>query len=631
MDSVTMEIDKGKREDLENLHEAAVAESQTSKTLHTEADLSEREEVFDESLEDEDHDHDHDHKHVDYSNYSKAQLVAVVKDLARESNFKKVDNVLKEIKPVYDEIREKERAAALERFTAAGSNADDFEYKGDELDNTFDANQKLIRDRRTQFFRQQEEQKNENLHKKQELIERLRVLVDSPDNTNQFEAFKDFQKEWRSIGPIPGTHAKTLWANYHALVDRFYDNQSIYFELKELDRKKNLEAKVELCLRAERLAEVEIIKDAIRELNELHQEFKHVGPVPIEEKEAIWQRFKAASDAVYARRDAYLQTLQHELQQNLELKIKYGEEAQAYASFTSDRIKEWNEKTREILELQKKWEAVGGLPRAKAKDVNKKFWSAFKSFFNNKNIFFKKLDEEREQNLQLKNDLVRQALDLKESHEWDKTSNDLKALQQKWKDVGPVPEKFREKVFKEFKDACDYFFAQKRGQMGKVEQEQIDNLNLKTAICEELERNAATGSASAELLRDLQDRYNTVGFVPRKDISSIKNRYHIAVEKFVAAIPDLTDDEKSRLMLENQLSDLRKDPMGDRKIYQKEQAIRKKISKAENDIALWKNNLEFFGRSQNADKVRDEFNEKIKTATEHLKELKQQLRLLRTV
>jgi hypothetical protein len=376
---------------------------------------------------------------------------------------------------------------------------------------------------------------------------------------------------------------------------------------------------------------VEIIKDAIRELNELHQEFKHLGPVPTEEKEAIWQRFKAASDAVYAKRDAYLHNLQHELQQNLEMKSKLGDEAQVYASFQSDRIKEWNEKTKEILELQKKWEAVGGLPRAKAKDVNKKFWTAFKSFFNNKNIFFKKLDEERDQNLQIKNELVKQALELKESQDWEKTSNDLKLLQQKWKDVGPVPEKFRERVFKEFKDACDYFFAQKRGQMGKVEQEQIDNLNLKTAICEELEKHASEGTASVELLRDLQDRYNTVGFVPRKDISAVRSRYHEAVDRFVATIPDLTEDERSRVLLENQISDLKKDPMADRKIYQKEQAIRKKISKAENDIALWKNNLEFFGRSSNADKVRDEFNDKIRTATEHLKELKQQLKLLRAV
>jgi hypothetical protein len=231
----------------------------------------------------------------------------------------------------------------------------------------------------------------------------------------------------------------------------------------------------------------------------------------------------------------------------------------------------------------------------------------------------------------LKNELVKKALDLKESSDWEKTSNELKSLQQKWKDVGPVPEKFREKVFKEFKDACDYFFAQRRGQQGKVEQEQIDNMNVKTAICEELERRTQEGTATVDVLKDLQDRYNNTGFVPKKDIGAIKNRYHEAVEKFVNAIPDLTEDDKGRVMLENQLSDLRKDPMGDRKIYQKEQAIRKKITKVENDISLWRNNLEFFGKSQNAAKVREEFNDKIKEATEHLQQLKQQLKLLRTV
>jgi hypothetical protein len=345
----------------------------------------------------------------------------------------------------------------------------------------------------------------------------------------------------------------------------------------------------------------------------------------------VWQRFKAASDAVYKRRDEYLQKLQTDLNANLELKQKLGDEAQAYATFQTDRIKEWNEKTKEILELQKKWETVGGLPRAKAKEINKKFWAAFKSFFNNKNAFFKKLDEERESNLHLKNDLVKKALELRESQDWEKTSNELKTLQQQWKDVGPVPEKFREKVFKEFKDACDYFFAQRRGQQGKVEQEQIDNLNVKTAICEELEKHTQEGTASVDLLRDLQDRYNTIGFVPRKDMTAMKTRYHEAVHKFVESIPDLSESEKSRVLLENQLSDIRKDPMADRKIYQKEQAIRKKISKVENDISLWKNNLEFFGKSQNAEKVREEFNDKIKEASNHLQELKQQLKLLRTI
>jgi hypothetical protein len=619
-----MEMEREKLEEQAHANEAGVAETHVN-TLHTEADLSDRDETVEEH-----HDH-HEEVHVDYSTYKKQQLAELVRDLARDDNFRKVDNIIREVKPVYDELREKERAEALLKFIAEGGTEEDFEFKGDEYDILFDANLKLIRDRKTQYFKQQEEKKTENLAKKQELLEKLRVLADSQETTDQFEQFKELQKQWKAIGPVAGPQAKTLWANYHALLDRFYDNQSIYFELKELDRKKNLEAKLELCARAEKLAEVEIIKDAIRELNELHHEFKHLGPVPKDDKEAVWQRFKAASDAVYARRDAYLQNLQQELQVNLGNKASLSESVQEFVNFQSDRIKEWNQKTKEILEIQKQWEVIGGLPRAKAKEVNKKFWSAFKTFFNNKNAFFKKLDEEREQNLQLKNELVKRAQELKESTEWDRTSNELKNLQLKWKEIGPVPEKFREKVFKDFKDACDYFFEQKRTQQGRIEDEQMENLKQKEEICTILESHAAARTASHDVLKDLQDRFNAIGFVPRKDITAIRTRYHEAVERFINSIPGISENEKGKITLENQLSDLRNDPMADRKIYQKEQVIRKKISKIENDIGLWQNNLEFFSRSQNAEKVREEFNEKIQTAHEHLKQLKDQLRLLKTV
>ena len=618
-----MEMEREKIVEQAHAQEAGVAENHVN-TLHSEADLSDRDETSD------DH-HDHDDHHVDYSNYTKQQLADLIKDLAKDENFKKVDNVLREIKPLYDDLREKERAEALAKFVEQGGTADDFEFKGDEHDNIFDANLKLIRDRKTQFYKQQEERKTENLAKKQDLLEKLRVLSDSQDTTDQFERFKELQKQWKAIGPVSGPQAKTLWANYHALLDRFYDNQSIYFELKELDRKKNLEAKLELCARAEKLSEVEIIKDAIRELNELHHEFKHLGPVPKDDKEAVWQRFKAASDAVYARRDSYLQNLQQELQVNLGSKANLSETVQDFVNFQSDRIKEWNQKTKEILDIQKQWEVIGGLPRAKAKEVNKKFWSAFKTFFNNKNAFFKRLDEEREQNLQLKNDLVKRAVELRESNEWDRTSNELKNLQLKWKEIGPVPEKYREKVFKEFKDACDFFFEQKRTQHGKMEDEQAENLKLKEDICTDLESHAAARTATHDVLRELQDKFNSIGFVPRKDINTIRSRYHEAVERFINNIPGISENEKGKISLENQLSDLRNDPMADRKIYQKEQVIRKKISKIENDIGLWQNNLEFFSRSQNAEKVREEFNDKIKTAHEHLKQLKDQLRILKTV
>lgn len=592
--------------------------------LNSEADLADQDHG--------EHTTEEDLEHIDYSTFSKPQFVDHLKELVKDGNQRKLDQAIREIKPLFDELKERERTSALNRFILDGGAVDDFDYRADEYTHQFETLLKQIKDRKTQLLKSQEDHRNENLRKKTELLEKLRELIDSVDPSNQqFNRFKELQKEWKNTGAVPVAQNKTLWANYHALVDRFYDNQNIYFELKELDRKKNLEHKIELCVKAERLKDVEKIKDAIKELNELHHEFKHVGPVPMEEKENVWQRFKAASDTVYSKRDEYLKTLQLELTANLDLKSKLSDEVAEYSSFQTDRIKEWNQKTKEVLELQKKWDAIGGLPRTKSKDVNKKFWSAFKTFFSNKSQFFKKLDEERSANLKKKNDLVQRALELKESSEWDKAANELKNLQNQWREIGPVPEKFREKVYKEFKEACDFFFEQKRNQHGKVENDQLENLKAKEAVCEEIEKHIAAGTSTPALLKELEAKFNQIGFVPKKDITSIRKRYHDAAQKFAGSIQGISEDEKNQLLLENELADLKGDPNGGQKLFQKEQAIRKKISKVENDISTLRNNLEFFGRSKNADKYKEEFNEKIKEADESLKQLKQQLKLLRTV
>lgn len=577
------------------------------------------------------HEIEEDHAHADYSKYSKHDFVELLKVLSKEDNFKKIDAILKEIKPLYYEMRAKEKAEALNVFLKEGGVAENFEFKSDEFDNSFDANIRLIKDKRFNFYKKIEDQKADNLKKKLDLLERLRALADSEDTEHSFHSFKEIQTQWKQVGAVPNTDVKSLWANYSALVDRFYDNRSIYFELKELDRKRNLEAKMELCHRAEHLLSIDSLNEAVRELNELHNEFRHIGPVTREDKDVVWQRFKAASDAVYEKRDAYITSLQQELSKNLELKGKIIEEVAVLATFQTDKIKEWNQKTKEVLELQKKWEASGGVPRNKAKEINRKFWSAFKTFFASKNTFFKKLDEERGKNLQLKFDIVKSANELKESQEWDKIANQLKDLQQKWKEIGPVPEKFREKVFMDFKAACDHFFEHRRVQFQKNDLEQEENLSKKLAICEELENLTAEKKGNADTLADMQSRFDAIGFVPKKSILTIKERFSTGVEKLIASMESITTDDRERLLLTVQLGSLKNDPEADRKIYQKEQTIRKRMSKVENDIAVWQNNLEFFGRSKNADKFKDEFNEKITVATEHLHQLKNQLKILKSV
>jgi hypothetical protein len=586
--------------------------------------------VAQETMAEEPHDLTDEKSAIDYTAFSKKQLLEAVKELTQSSDFKSIDAIIKEVKPLFDEYRNAERTQALEKFKSEGGAEDDFEFRQDETDQSFDATLRLLRDRKNQFYKSLEETKAENLRKRNELLEQLRALIDGEDNAQSFQIFKNLQQEWRKIGPVPNSNLKTLWANYNALVDRFYDHRNIYFELKELDRKRNLEAKSELCAKAERLLESESIKDAVRELNDLHDEFKHIGPVPKDEQEDLWQRFKKASDEVYAKRDAFVSSLQKELYQNLELKDQLINEIAALAAFSSDRIKEWNQKTQELLAIQKKWETIGAVPRAKAKEINKKFWTGFKSFFHNKSLFFKKLDSERDANLKTKQELVARALALKVSEDWSKTSQELMDLQRRWKEVGPVPEKVREKIYKEFKDACDYFFEQRRGIQDKADQEQENNLKEKESILAAIAEGASSGNGTLQELQQLQSRFEAIGFVPKRVMASVKQRFEESTHKYLNSLQGLSAEEKEQAILESQLAGLKNDPQAERKLVQKEQALRKQIQKAENDLAVLKNNLEFFGRSKNADKFKAEFNEKMQSASEHLLQLKKQLKLIKS-
>jgi hypothetical protein len=567
-------------------------------------------------------------KPIDFTQFSKKDFVALLKDLTREEDFKEIDRLLKEAKPLYDEIRDGEKQAALQRFLAEGGKKDDFDYRIDELDHQFDATLKLIRDRRNQYYKSLEEKKAEGLRNKNEILEKLRVLVDGEDSPATFHQFKELQRDWKNSGPVPASHAKEMWASYNAIIDRFYDHRNIYFELKELDRKKNLEAKRELVAKADRLLTEKSIAVAVRELNELHNEFKHIGPVPKEEQEALWQLFKGASDKVYAKRDEFVATLQAELTTNMDAKIALGEQVALFGTFASDKIKEWNQKTKEILELQKKWDATGGVPRSKQKDVNKKFWAPFKQFFHNKSLFFKKLDEERNQNLKLKEEIVAKAVALKDSTDWDKTSNELKALQAQWKEIGPVPEKQREKVFAQFKEACDFFFEQWRGLQSKANQEQQDNLTKKESIIAELQQMVETKAVTLDGIRALQAKFNEIGFVPKKDVASVRSRFNDCVSKALSSIENLSVEDRNDAELEIQLHGLKNDPQADRKIIHKEQSVRKQISKVENDIAVLRNNLAFFERSKNAEQMKQEYGKKVEELTDHLQHLKKQLKML---
>lgn len=563
---------------------------------------------------------------ADYSGYSKQQFAELLKELSGSTDVNAADRVCRQIRPFIDELRERERGEALTRFTESGGKQEDFSFRGDDYDLVINGAIRFIKEKRIKIKREQDELRKQNLIRKEALLENIRQLVERGDKASAFNEFKKLQEEWRSIGPVPIANNKTIWASYHALVDLFYDRRSIYLDLLELDRKKNLEAKQELCVRAEKLKDEPSLGASLKEVNELHNEWKHIGPVPVEEKDAVWARFKAASDAVYGRRDEFAKAMNERLKLNREKKLEIIAKVAERTVFDGDSIKEWNARAKDILALRQEWSSVGPVEKNKTREINKAFWAHFKDFFNKKGQFFKKLDAERGGNLLEKKKLVEQALQLKDSEDMDAAAEKVKVLQRQWKEIGPVPEKHRVKIFDEFKAACDHLFDRRREKFGEKDREQEGNLVVKEQVIAELL--TLNGQDRLEDFRKLIVRYQEAGFVPRKSVGVVREKYEAAVEAFVGTLP-AEGDVRDRVRLEVSLSVMKNDPDALRRLAQQEQQMRRKLHEAENELAVLRNNLEFFARSKNADYVRQEFAQKISGAEGVVARMKAQLKLVR--
>ncbi|WKN42663.1 DUF349 domain-containing protein [Tunicatimonas pelagia] len=568
----------------------------------------------------------------DYSQLSREELAREMERLAKGDEVNSIADQVRELKVHFDDLEETERQQALERFIKDGGEADGFEYRPDEFYTLFYAAYDEIRERRSEYRNKREKSRQENLKEKEEILNKLRDFVDSEETQVSIAKVKEIQQQWRSIGEVPSAQNRTLWANYHALLDRFYDNRSIYFELKELDRKKNLESKIAVAERAEQLVEEPDIKKAAKELDELHEEYKHIGPVPRDDQEALWQRFKAASDKIHDRRREDIEAFKEQLKQNLAEKLKLVEAVTEFASFESDSIKAWNKKTKELQQLQKSWEAAGSMPRNQAKEINRQFWSSFKEFFAHKGAFFQRLDAHREENLQKKEALAEKAESLKESEDWKTTSNELKRLQREWKDIGPVPEKARESIYQRFKAACDAFFERRRNNSQETEVEYQKNLAVREEVCDKIEALAKEKSSDLDALTKLIQQYAETGFVPRSAMKSISTRYQQAVNQFVENAEELDENQKKEVLIEIELGSMKSGPGGQRKVNLKESSIRRKISQLESDISLWRNNISFFtSSSKQASKLIADVERKIEKATAEVEQLKSQLAVLRSL
>ena len=600
--------------------------------------------------EEDDAEESDDAEDIEYGQLNKMELVALLEKETEElsapgvgtARFKKSDAIVKEIRPVLDQLKRSEWNSAKEKYVAETGSEDGFEYKHDETTRRIEELTKEIRSKRKDFFQKLEKSKDQNFNQKTELLQRLRELVDTDEShetgaadiKSSWEEFKKIQEEWKQVGNVSSPHNGTLWATYNALIDRYFSNRNIYFELKELDRKRNSELKIELCEKIENLVKTlenrPMTREVLNEGNQIFEEYKHVGPAPREEQELLWQRFKKSLDALYDARRAQYDDQKKGMAEVYEQKSKIYETIVPYTTFSSGSINEWNTKSKEIIAYQEAWVATKGpMPREEGKQLSKKFWAALKTFFSNKGEFFKQLESKREHNLKAKTELCEEVERIVASGE-DTPANTQRVieLQKQWKGIGQVPEKFKNSIYTRFKQSCDAYFEQKRSKNKDQDKDFEDNLSQKKKLCERIE-NAAADPKDSTLahLNDFKEEWAKIGFVPRKEMQTIQKRYIAAINNYVGAIGKLSNKEKEQVVLESEV-EMVKAGDSNRNLYRKESDIRRKVTQLENDIALWQNNIEFFAKSKSADKLKAQFEEKIKKASEQLEDLKHQLTII---
>ena len=520
---------------------------------------------------------------VDYTNYSKQDLVSLLEQTLNSLKaetvapgvFRHADDVLKQSKPVMDQLKRAERQTALAKYEEETGSEEGFQFRTDDLALQYEDLYKQIKSQKNTYFQTLDKAKDSNFSAKTDLLRRLRELVESDESNagdakTSWNGFKAIQDEWKAAGNINSPHNATLWATYHALVDRYYSNRNIYFELKELDRKKNITQKTEVIEKVEAMvkayAEKDVTRQTIDEANVFFEEYKHIGPAPKAEQEVLWQRMKVALDALYDKRRGQNEENRKESGQLYEEKSKIYEELVPLTSFTSSGINDWNDKTKAVMAIQDRWNAIKGpMPREEGKDLSKKFWAALKTFFANKGEFFRQLEGKREENLKAKVVLCEQVeAILASGEESGDTTQRVIELQKEWKNIGQVPEKQKNSIFERFKAACDAFFDKKRNRNQDTDREFEANLAKKEDLIARTDA-AATQNADLSQLNAFREEWNSVGFVPKKDKERIQKAYIAAINALVRANGSMSSTEKEQAIQSNEAEVTRfGGPRGDR-------------------------------------------------------------------
>ena len=566
-----------------------------------------------------------------------AESGATLADMSREEMIVWFEKLLQE-RPIQTLRREaeslkiafyKQHRADVERerkaFIEAGGNPEEFTPTVDECESRLKELFKEYRNRRDEFISSIEEQKQANLEIKLHIIEELKELVNSDETLHHtFTKFRELQQRWKDTGIVPQQNVKDVWETYNLHIENFYNFIKINKELRDLDLKKNYEQKLSLCESAEALIEEPSIIDAFHKLQKLHDQWRETGPVAIEYKESLWERFKEASSRINKAHQEHFESLKREQLKNLELKTGLCEQTEELLSQPLTTRKEWNRASERLLELQKVWKSIGFAPKKDNTRIYERFRNACDKFFEAKRAFYSSVKDEMEHNLQLKQELCEAAEALQLSEDWKKTTDELIALQAKWKEVGSVSRRHSDAVWKRFRKACDTFFERKAKHFSEQGNEQEQNLQAKLSLLEEME-SLDMEKCNYDVIRSLQRRWSEIGFVPIKRKEELQKRYKQIVDKLFAA---LRSGERDRSMnrFREKVSSMKEGGM--RRLQSERERLYNKVRQLEQEISLLENNIGFFSNSKNAESLVAGVREKIEKARVEMKATIEKVKLI---
>ena len=558
---------------------------------------------------------------------TKADVLHRLQDIAHGEEVPQKDEV-EYLKSSFYKLHVAEREAKLKAYLDAGGDPEQYQYTPDEQEEAFKAEMGIIKEKRAKIFKEQEAEKQENLTKKLAIIDRIKAMVTTPDEANKnYKEFKALQEQWREIKNVPADKANELWRNYQLYVEQFYDMLRLNSEAREYDFKKNLELKTALCEAAEKLADEEDVISAFHQLQKLHQEYREIGPVAKEQREEIWNRFKAASSVINKRHQQHFEGVRAKEEDNLARKTVLCEKVEAIAAEENKGSGDWEKHTKQIIDIQTEWKTIGFAPQKMNVKIFERFRAACDDFFGRKAAYFKGLKETFKENAEKKRALIEKAKELQSSTEWKSTSDKFIALQKEWKTIGMVPKKLGDQLWEEFLAACNTFFEARNAAGAGARGEERENLEKKQGIIEQLKALATeTGEEVAEKVQKLVDEYNTVGHVPYKEKDKLYKEYHAVLDKLYKDLNISVAKRKLNNFKQNLKSVAER---GENALDNERTRLFRQYENLKSEIQTYENNLGFLNASsKKGNSLIDEMNRKVQKLKDDMNLIREKIKAI---